>query len=145
VINNIPVQCNILLPVHDCLYIAPELSLDDSDRLNYLLQKEFSLLSFSQEKIFPIHAEGFRSKCDLEIDAEEAAHKQRMVQEKLDAVGHTSQFVDTDSKDRKELLYKTETNEQYERRRKMQFLLDIQWHEQEMKQRGENTGDYSWG
>ena len=144
VINNIPVQCNILLPVHDCLYITPALSLDDSDRLNYLLQKEFSLLSFSQERIFPIHAEGIRSKRDLEIDAEEAAHKQRIAKAELDAIGYKSVVFDDDEKERKEIAYKTETNEQYERRRRMQFLVDIQRHEQEMKQRDEDTGDYSW-
>jgi hypothetical protein len=144
VINNIPERCSILLPVHDCLYITPALSLDDSVGLNHLLQKDFPLLSFSQELVFPVYEAGFRSKRDLEIDAEIAAHKQRIAQAEMDAIGYKSVVFDDGEKERKEITYKTETNEQYERRRKMQFLVDIQRHEQEMKERDENTGDYSW-
>jgi hypothetical protein len=128
VINKMPNNFTMLLAVHDCLYIKQSLPshvlLDLKDEIRQLVP----LLDFEQELIIPIHASEDHDKFNLEIEAEESAHKKRIYQEEIKARGHKSEFLE--SVDKKESDYTNETDAEYEHRRHQQFLRDIQKHEE---------------
>ena len=135
VINKMPKNFTMLLPVHDCLYVKHRLPahvlLDLKDEIRQLVP----LLDFEQELIIPIHAAEDHDKFNLEIASEESAHKKRIYQEEIKAKGHKSEFMSSVHK--KESDYKNETDAEYEHRRKQQFLLDIQMHEESKKDEDE--------
>jgi hypothetical protein len=128
VINKMPENFTMLLPVHDCLYVKQRLPahvlLDLKDEIRQLVP----LLDFEQELIIPIHAAEDHDKFNLENDADESAHKKRIYQEEIKARGHKSEFLE--SVDKKESDYTNETDAEYEHRRHQQFLRDIQRHEE---------------
>ena len=128
VINKMPKNFTMLLAVHDCLYIKQSLPshvvLDLKDEIRQLVP----LLDFEQELIIPIHATEDHDKFNLEIEAEESAHKKRIYQEEIKARGHKSEYMNSVHK--KETDYTNETDAEYEHRRKQQFLRDIQMHEE---------------
>ena len=128
IIKKMPMNYTILLPVHDCLYVKQRLPahvlLDLKDEIRQLVP----LLDFEQELIIPIHAAEDHDKFNLEIEAEESAHKQRIYQEEIKARGYKSEFMG--SVDKKEPDYTNETYAEYEHRRHQQFLRDIQKHEE---------------
>jgi hypothetical protein len=128
VINKMPENFTMLLPVHDCLYVKQRLPahvlLDLKDEIRQLVP----LLDFEQELIIPIHAAEDHDKFNLAIEAEESAHKKRIYQEEIKAMGHKSEFMD--SVHQKESDYTNETDAEYEHRRHQQFLRDIQMHEE---------------
>ena len=128
VINKMPKNFTILLPVHDCLYVKQRLPahvvLDLKDEMRQLVP----LLDFEQELIIPIHAAEDHDKFNLAIEAEESAHKKRIYQEEIKARGHKSEYMDSVHKN--EPGYTNETDAEYEHRRKQQFLRDIQRYEE---------------
>lgn len=130
VIDKMPDNFTMLLPVHDCIYIKQQLPsqvmLDLKDQIRQL----FPLLDFEQELIIPIHAAEDHEKYNAAIDQEEAAHKQRIAAEELGARGFKPEHFEMDSAFRKEPDYSNETDAEYELRRKAQFLLDIQRYEE---------------
>ncbi len=135
VINKMPNNFTMLLAVHDCLYIKQSLPshvlLDLKDEIRQLVP----LLDFEQELIIPIHAAEDHDKFNLEIEAEESAHKQRIYQEEIKARGYKSEFMG--SVDKKEPDYTNETDAEYEHRRHQQFLRDIQRHEESKRDEDE--------
>jgi hypothetical protein len=128
VINKMPKNFTMLLPVHDCLYVKQRLPSHVLLELKDELRQLVPLLDFEQELIIPIHAAEDHAKFNLAIEAEESAHKQRIYQEEIQARGHKSEFMDSVHK--KEPDYINETDAEYELRRKQQFLRDIQMHEE---------------
>lgn len=128
VINKMPENYTMLLPVHDCLYVKQRLPahvlLDLKDEIRQLVP----LLDFEQELIIPIHAAEDHDKFNLAIEADESAHKKRIYQEEIKARGHKSEFIG--SVDKKESDYTNETYAEYEHRRHQQFLRDIQKYEE---------------
>lgn len=128
VINKMPKNFTMLLPVHDCLYIKQRLPshvvLDLKDEIRQLIP----LLDFEQELIIPIHADEDHDKFNLVIEAEELAHKQRIAVAEREARGYKSDIMN--SVHQKETDYTTETDAEYEHRRKQQFLSDIQRYEE---------------
>jgi hypothetical protein len=128
VINKMPKNFTMLLPVHDCLYIKQRLPshvvLDLKDEIRQLIP----LLDFEQELIIPIHADEDHDKFDLAIEAEELAHKQRIAVAEREARGYKSDIMN--SVHQKETDYTNETDAEYEHRRKQQFLSDIQKYEE---------------
>jgi len=128
VIEKMPENFSMLLPVHDCLYVKQRLPahvlLDLKDEMRQLVP----LLDFEQELIIPIHAAEDHDKFNLEIEAEESAHKKRIAQEEIKARGHKSEVMG--SVHNKEPDYTNETDAEYEHRRHQQFLRDIQMHEE---------------
>ena len=128
VINKMPKNFTMLLPVHDGIYIKQRLPshvvLDLKDHIGQL----FALLDFEQEIIIPIHAEQDHYKLTAAIDDEAAAHKQRMAAAELAARGYKSEFIDVAVRNKPD--FTNETDAEYEHRRKQQFLLDIERHEQ---------------
>ncbi len=128
VINKMPKNFTMLLPVHDCLYIKQRLPshvvLDLKDEIRQLIP----LLDFEQELIIPIHADEDHDKFNLLIEAEELAHKQRVTVAEREARGYKSDIMN--SVHQKETDYKNETDAEYEHRRKQQFLRDIQRYEE---------------
>jgi len=133
VINKMPKNFTMLLPVHDGIYIKQRLPshvvLDLKDHIGQL----FALLDFEQEIIIPIHAEQDHYKLTAAIDDEVAAHKQRMAAAELAAAelaarGYKSEFIDVAVRNKPD--FTNETDAEYEHRRKQQFLLDIERHEQ---------------
>ena len=128
VINKMPKNFTMLLPVHDCLYIKQRLPshvvLDLKDEIRQLIP----LLDFEQELVIPIHAAEDHDKFNLEIEAEEMAHKQRIAQEEIKARGYKSEFMV--SVHQKVPDFKNETDAEYEMRRKQEFLRDIQRYEE---------------
>jgi hypothetical protein len=128
VINKMPKNFTILLPVHDCLYVKQRLPahvvLDLKDEIRQLVP----LLDFEQELIIPIHAAEDHDKFNLEIEAEESAHKQRIAAAEREARGYKSETIDLVHQ--KVSDYTNETDAEYEHRRKQQFLRDIQRHEE---------------
>jgi hypothetical protein len=139
VIDKMPDNFTILLPVHDCIYIKQRLPahvmLDLKDQLRQL----FPLLDFDQELIIPIHSAEDHDKYNAAIDQEEIAHKQRIALEEFEARGHKSHFVVVDAAFPKQPDYSNETEAEYEVRRKQQFLRDIQEHEKSLEL--ENHGE----
>ena len=81
-----------------------------------------------QELVIPIHAAEDHDKFNLEIEAEEMAHKQRIAQEEIKARGYKSEFMA--SVHQKVPDIKNETDAEYEMRRKQEFLRDIQRYEE---------------
>ena len=128
VINKMPKNFTMLLPVHDCLYIKQRLPshvvLDLKDEIRQLIP----LLDFEQELVIPIHASEDHDKFNLAIEAEEMAHKQRIAQEEIKARGYKSEFMV--SVHQKVPDFKNETDAEYEMRRKQEFLRDIQRYEE---------------
>ncbi len=128
VINKMPKNFTMLLPVHDCLYIKQRLPshvvLDLKDEIRQLIP----LLDFEQELIIPIHADEDHDKFNLVIEAEELAHKQRVAVAEREARGYKSDIMN--SVHQKETDYTNETDAEYEHRRKQQFLRDIQRYEE---------------
>ena len=128
VIDKMPENFTMLLPVHDCIYIKQHLPshvvLDLKDEIRQLMP----LLDFEQELIIPIHAVEDHDKFSAEIEADESAHKQRIALEEIKARGHKSEFMD--SFHQIELDHTSETDAEYELRRKQEFLRDIQRHEE---------------
>jgi hypothetical protein len=140
VINKMPENFTMLLPVHDCIYIKQRLPshvvLDLKDEIRQFVP----LLDFEQEIIIPIHAAEDHDKFNLAIEAEELAHKQRIAQEEMKArarkaSGYKSEFMD--SVHQKVPDFKNETDAEYEHRRKQQFLRDIQRYEESKNDGGE--------
>ena len=128
IINKMPENFTMLLPVHDCIYIKQRLPshvvLDLKDEILQLIP----LLDFEQELVIPIHASEDHDKFNLVIEAEEMAHKQRIAQEEIKARGYKSEFMD--SVHQKVPDFKNETDAEYEMRRKQEFLRDIQRYEE---------------
>lgn len=132
VVEKMPDNYTMLLPVHDCIYIKQRLpSHVVLDLKNHLLQL-FPLLDFEQELIIPIHAAEDHDKYNDAIDQEEAAHKQSIALAELGARGFKSEFFEMDSAFRTEKDYSNESDAEYELRRKQQFWLDVQQHEESM-------------
>ncbi len=128
VIEHMPDNYSMLLPVHDCIYIKQRLSSSVLIELHFRLRKLFPLLSFEQEIIIPIHATQDHFKRDDGFAAEVAAHRARIAQEELDARGYKSQVAFV-AEPPKVFDFRNETVHDYELRRKRQFLLDIEQHE----------------
>jgi hypothetical protein len=128
VINKMPENFTMLLPVHDCLYVKQRLPahvlLDLKDEIRQLVP----LLDFEQELIIPIHAAEDHDKFNLEIEADESAHKQRIAAAEREARGYKSETID--SVHQKVSDYTNETDAEYEHRRNQQFLRDIRRHEE---------------
>jgi hypothetical protein len=128
VIKKMPMNYTILLPVHDCLYVKQRLPahvlLDLKDEIRQLVP----LLDFEQELIIPIHAAEDHDKFNIEIEAEESAHKQRIAAAEREARGYKSETIDLVHQ--KVPDYTNETDAEYEHRRHQQFLRDIQKHEE---------------
>jgi hypothetical protein len=130
VIDKMPDNFKMLLPVHDCIYIKQQLPSHVMHDLKDQIRQLFPLLDFEQELIIPIHAAEDHNKHNAAIEAEEATHKQRIAAEELGARGFKSEFFEMESAFRTETDYSNETDAEYELRRKQQFLLDIQKHEE---------------
>ena len=81
VINSMPQDYEMLLPVHDCLYIKQQLPAQASTDLKYLLREQFELLDFEQEKVTPIQAAA--ENYDVE-------HSLSIAEEERNAVGYKS-------------------------------------------------------
>ena len=128
VIEKMPENFTMLLPVHDCLYVKQRLPahvlLDLKDEIRQLVP----LLDFEQELIIPIHAAEDHDKFNLEIEADESAHKKRIAQEEIKARGYKSEVMGSVHKNEPD--YTNETDAEYEHRRHQQFLRDIQMHEE---------------
>ena len=135
VVDKMPENYTILLGVHDCLYIKQRLPahvvLDLKDEIRQLIP----LLDFEQELVIPIHADEDRHKFNTAIQADEAAHKQRMALAEGKARGYKSEFMD--SFHQKEPDFTNETVAEYEHRRKQQFLRDVQRYEESRDDEGE--------
>ena len=137
VINKMPKNFTMLLPVHDCLYIKQRLPshvvLDLKDEIRQFVP----LLDFEQELVIPIHSAEDHDKFNLVIEAEEMAHKQRIAQEEIKARGYKSEFMV--SVHQKVPDFKNETDAEYEMRRKQEFLRDIQRYEESKNDGGESS------
>jgi hypothetical protein len=131
VIEKMPSDYAELLPVHDCLYIKQALPSHVMLDLKYELQQIFPLLTFEQEIVIPIHAAEDHSKYNDALDAEENAHKLRIAGATSDARDYKSANVAVGHEGLKTADYRDETDEQYERRRKLQFMLDLHKHEKQ--------------
>lgn len=130
VIDKMPNNFTMLLPVHDCIYIKQRLPSHVMHDLKDQIKLLFPLLDFEQELIIPIHAAEDHHKFNAAIEDEEKAHKQCIALAELSARGYKSEFIEMDSAFRKEHDFSNETDAEYELRRKRQFLLDIQRHEE---------------
>ena len=132
-IANIPDEYDVLLPVHDCLYVRRNLPSDLVLDLKYFLQKEYALLDFEKQLVVPIHAAEDHGAHERLIDEQIAAHKQRIADGERDAVGYQSPFSCTSDDEVTTTHSRFETDEEYERRRRQQFLLDIAQHESRLE------------
>lgn len=124
VIEKMPAGYDMLLPVHDCLYIRQKLPshvvLDLKDQLHQV----FALLDFEQEQPMVIQAA---------IETDEPEHKRRMTEAEKLAVGYKSPNFETDD-DFEKPDSRNDTDKQYELRRKRQFQLDLETHEKQKQQ-----------
>ena len=135
VINKMPENFTMLLPVHDCLYIKQRLPADVVLDLKDEMRQLVPLLDFEQELIIPIHAAEDHNKFNLAIEAEESAHKQRIAAAEREARGYKSETIDLVNQ--KVPDYTNETDAEYEHRRKQQFLRDIQRYEESKNEEDE--------
>ena len=133
VIDKMPVGYQMLLPVHDCVYIKQSLPAHVVLDLKFELRELFPLLDFEQELIFPIHAHEDHNKYNDAIDADIAAHKSRMRQAELDARGYVSKLFPINLSLPAKPDYTNESNADYEKRRKFEFLLSLEKHEADKK------------
>lgn len=129
VIEQIPSNYDQLLPVHDCIYIKQSLPSQIVLDLKTKIREIFPLLDFEQELVIPIHSPEDHNKFTDAIAAEDAEHRSRIAQEELVARGYVSKNFPHDLSLPAKPDYVKESNEDYELRRKRQFLLDIQMHE----------------
>ena len=136
VIDNMPDKFDLLLPVHDCVYIKQSLPAQVVLDLKFELRELFPLLDFEQEFIFPIHAAEDHNKYNAAIDADIAAHKSRMAQEVLDATGYVSKYLPQDLSLPKKPDYTNESNADYERRHKLEFLQSLDKYAADKKMHG---------
>jgi len=145
VIDKMPSRFDQLLPVHDCVYIKQSLPAHVVLDLKFELRELFPLLDFEQELIFPIHAHEDHNKYNDAIDADIAAHKSRMRQAELDARGYVSKLFPKNLSLPAKTDYTNESNEEYEKRRKFDFLLSLDKHAADKKMRGyksDSDNDY---
>jgi hypothetical protein len=132
VIGKMPNGYLMLLPVHDCIYIKQELPAQVVLDLKYEIRYLFPLLDFEQELIIPIHSAADHNKFSDAIAEELAQHKSRIAQEEISARGFVSEYFPQNLLLPTKLDYTNESDEDYEVRRKRQFLLDVQMHEAKM-------------
>jgi hypothetical protein len=128
VLSKVPDQYDVLLPVHDCLYIKQTLPSQVMLDLKSDLKEIFELLDFEQEIVIPIHAPEDHNKVEESIAAEVAEHRKRVEQEERAAKGYVSKNIEMNVPFRAKPDYSNESNADYELRRKREFLLDIQMH-----------------
>lgn len=128
VINNVPNKFDLLLPVHDCVYIKHALPSQVILDIKNELREKFELLDFDQELIIPIHAPEDHNKVRDAIAAEVAEHKSRIAQQERSAKGHVSHNFGMDVPFLAQPDYSNESIADYELRRKRQFMLDILLH-----------------
>lgn len=146
VIDKMPNRFDLLLPVHDCVYIKQSLPAHVVLDLKFELRDLFPLLDFEQELIFPIHAEEDHDKFNTAIDADVAAHKSRMGQAELDARGYVSKLFLQDLSLPAKPDYTNESNADYEKRRKFDFFLSLEKHAADKKMRGyKSNSDSDYG
>jgi hypothetical protein len=125
VIDKMPQNYDMLLPVHDCLYIRQKLPSHVIIDLKDQLKQVFELLDFEQEQISPIQAA---------VETDDTAHKQRIAAAEREAVGYKSAIFDAEDDSTTKADFSTVSNEEYEQRRKLQFLIDLHKHEKDKQQ-----------
>ena len=81
VLQNIPDEFTMLLPVHDCVYLRHQLSGPVIRDLKVLVQAVFPLLDFEQELRIPIHTEQDHTRQQQQRADAEAVHFQHIAQE----------------------------------------------------------------
>lgn len=131
VIGKMPNGYLMLLPVHDCIYIKQELPAQVVLDLKYEIRNLFPLLDFEQELIIPIHSAADHNKFSDAIAEELAQHKSRITQEEVAARGFVSEYFPQNLLLPTKPDFTNESDEEYEVRRKRQFLLDIEMHQAE--------------
>jgi hypothetical protein len=129
VIEKMPADYTMLLPVHDCLYIKQALPAQVMLDLKDELRQVFPLLDFEQENVFPIHAAEDHAKHDDALNADKNAHRERIKDATRVAKGYKSVHIAVGAEGLKPVDFSSETDEQYERRRKLQLMLDLHKHE----------------
>ena len=127
-----------LLAAHDCLYFKNKLPLSLEIDIRYKLNQEFSLLHFEHEEVKPI---GF---VDSSLDVAVAAHKRFIAEQEQEAKGWTP-AADSIVSMSPTMVPTTavETDEQYETRRRNQFLLDVARSEQANNDEQQQDGYFS--
>jgi hypothetical protein len=76
--NMIPEGYNVLLPVHDCLYLDKPLPSAVVVDIKWKLRQHYELLDFEGDAITPIHASGYVGKREQEALLREREHRQAM-------------------------------------------------------------------
>ena len=127
VVDKMPNIFTMLLAVHDCIYVKQMLPAHVVLDLKYEIRQLIPLLDFEQELIIPIHAAEDHEKLNTTIEAEELAHKQRIALAERKAIGYKSALMG--SAKQQDISYTSGTDADYELRRKLEFLRDIQRHE----------------
>lgn len=127
VIDKMPQGYEMLLPVHDCLYIRQSLPAEVAKDLKVAIRGLFELLDFEQEDVIPIHAAEDHYKYSGPDAEDEAAHRSRMLDAERQATGYQPIHAETSSSATKTFI--PETEEDYEAKRKRHFLLDVQMHQ----------------
>jgi len=131
VIDKMPNDYLMLLPVHDCIYIKQSLPAHVILNLKFEIREIFPLLDFEQELIIPIHSAADHNKFSDAVATELFNHKSRIEQEEVAARGYISKNFPQDFSLPAKPDYTNESDEDYELRRKRQFLLDIAMHQAE--------------
>jgi len=132
VISKLPHNYDMLLPVHDCIYVKQSLTSNVGHDLKFEMREIFPLLDFEQELVFPIHAAADHQLFNGVIAAEEAQHKKRMAEEEVAARGYVSKFNSPELPSAA-LDYHHESNVAYEQRRRLESLLSLEKYKTEQK------------
>ena len=123
VIEKMPSEFVMQLPVHDCMYLQQPLPAHVALDLKTELRAVFELLDFEQEKIVPIHARPDHHMFTAAEDSAEVEHKQRTQEAERAAVGYQSSVAVAGSKGFAVADYTGETDTQYEQRRRRTLMM----------------------
>ena len=128
VIDKMPQGYQMLLPVHDCLYIRQELPAEVAKDLKVEIRGLFELLDFEQEDVIPIHAAEDHHKYSGPDKEEEEAHRSRMLDAECQSAGYKPFLAQISANAPRTVIPDAETEEEYEARRRRRFLLDLEIH-----------------
>ena len=124
--HSIPSNYKKLLLVHDCIYLDKPLPAQHIADIKWKLDQAYPLLNFEHEAIIPIHAAKDHGMHERQLLLNEQVHRQQLAAEEerakhwvpgADSIVTMSPIAAPAAA--------AETREQYEARRRNQFLLDV--------------------
>ena len=126
-VGMVPEQCNVKLMVHDCLYLKQSLPAQHLADIKWKLSQSYSLLNFEHDAIVPIHTDGFVCQAEHEIRNHQKEHELSIMQEGLAVTqGYVPIYsAISPTPSTASIVQVSETDEEYEFRRRAQFEADI--------------------